>query len=487
MHGGGTGWHLSMHSADQKPRITRALLGRVLRYARPYWRHLAVMLVMIVLSTVVGLISPLIFRTMIDTVLPSGDLTRLAILALALLFLPILDGGISVVQRRLNAQVGEGVIFDLRNTLYSKLQQMSLRFFTNTKTGEMMSRLNNDVVGAQNAVSSTFVNIITNLIQGAAVLIVMLTLEWKLTLAASFILPLLFFIAQKVGNILRRIARQSMELNARMNAHMNETLNIGGALLVKLFGRTDQEVGRFRKHAGGVRDIGIRRAVIGSLFFVMLGLVGAVGTALVYGLGGWYVIQETFTVGTIVAFGSYLTQLYKALQGLAGAPVDFATSLVSFERVFEVVDLPLDIPEKKDAIELKNPRGDLEFDNVSFDYDIDDSILLKDVKRYGRVENVEAVFSGGKTKEDEPGETAVKRNGNTPFSSGETEAGELVVEAHQTKVGKIGGQLNHRRQVLPVRGAPGHVGLTQYGKGVRMVPRRAAKLDREAKVTRQQS
>jgi ATP-binding cassette subfamily B protein len=170
MHGGGGGgstWHLSMHAAEAKPKITRALLVRVLRYARPYWRHLLVMLVMILLSTVVGLISPLIFRTMIDKVLPSRDLTRLAILALALLFLPILDGGISVVQRRLNAQVGEGVIYDLRNTLYTKLQQMSLRFFTNTRVGEMMSRLNNDVVGAQNAVSSTFVNIITNLIQGS--------------------------------------------------------------------------------------------------------------------------------------------------------------------------------------------------------------------------------------------------------------------------------------------------------------------------------
>ena len=425
MHGGGS-WRISMHADEQKPRITRALLLRVLRYARPYWRHLVVMLVMILLSTVVGLISPLIFRNMIDTVLPSRDLSQLVLLALALLFLPILDGGISVVQRRMNAVVGEGVIFDLRSTLYTKLQQMSLRFFTNTKVGEMMSRLNNDVVGAQNAVSSTFVNIITNLIQGVAVLVVMLTLEWKLTLAASFILPLLFFIAQKVGNVLRRIARQSMEMNARMNAHMNETLNIGGALLVKLFGRGDQEVGRFRTHAAGVRDIGIRRAVIGSLFFVMLGLVGAVGTALVYGLGGWYVIQETFTIGTIVAFGSYLTQLYRALQGLAGAPVDFATSMVSFERVFEVVDLPLDIPEKKDAIDLIDPRGDLEFDTVSFDYDIDDSILLKDVKRFGKAENVDAVFSGGKTK-DEPGDASEKRNEHMLDAGMETEAGNGIV------------------------------------------------------------
>ncbi len=376
MHGGGGNWHVTMHAAEQKPKVTRALLLRVLRYAKPYWRHLAGMLVMILLSTAVGLVSPLIFRNLIDNVLPSGDLSRLVTLAIALLLLPVLDGGISVVQRRLNAQVGEGVIYDLRLTLYTKLQRMSLRFFTNTRVGELMSRLNNDVVGAQNAVSSTIVNIITNLIQGISILVVMLTLEWKLTLAASVILPLSFYIAQRVGQVLRRIARQSMEMNARMNAHMNETLNIGGSLLVKLFGRGEQEVGRFRERAGSVRDIGIRRAVIGSTFFVMLGLVGAIGTALVYGLGGWYVIQKTFTIGTIVAFGSYLTQLYKALQGLAGAPVDFATSMVSFERVFEIVDLPLDIPEKKDAIRLTNPRGDLEFDHVSFDYEKGHSSLL---------------------------------------------------------------------------------------------------------------
>ena len=428
MHGGGRGgggWRASMHAEEKKPKLTRELLIRVLRYARPYWRHLAVMLVMILLSTVVGLVSPLIFRTMIDTVLPSRDLSRLVMLAVALLILPILDGGITVVQRQLNSKVGEGVIYDLRLTLYSKLQKMSLRFFTNTKVGEMMSRLNNDVVGAQTAVSSTFVSIITNLIQGTAVLIVMLTLEWKLTLAASFILPLLFFIAQRVGNILRRIARRSMELNARMNAHMNETLNIGGALLVKLFGRSDQEMARFRERAGGVRDIGIRRAVIGSLFYVMLGLIGAVGTALVYGLGGWYVIQETFTVGTIVAFGSYLTQLYKALQGLAGAPVDFATSLVSFERVFEVVDLPLDVPEKKDPLILTNPHGDLEFENVFFNYDLDDSILLKDVKRYGRLETVEAVFSNEKNPSGEPGENSEKK----PNPAGDEGVEITVVEA----------------------------------------------------------
>jgi len=196
-----------------------------------------------------------------------------------------------------------------------------------------------------------------------------------------------------------------MDMNAQMNAHMNETLNIGGALLVKLFGRAKEEEARFRERAANVRDIGIKRAVTGSTFFVIFGLVSAVGTALVYGLGGYYVITDVFTVGTIVAFGSYLGQLYGSLQGLASAPVDFSTSMVSFERVFEVIDLPQDIIEKEDALELRDVKGELEFDNVTFNYTVDTSLLLKDVKRYGRHEDVTAVLSlgakGNGKKQDE--------------------------------------------------------------------------------------
>ena len=390
-HGGN--FFISMRSGDDKPKVTRELLLRVLTYARGYWWHIGGMLVTILLTTGLSLVTPLIFRQMIDTVLPSKNLNQLFILALALLFLPILEGGIGVIQRRLNSAVGEGVIYDLRVSLFARLQRMSLRFFTNTKVGELMSRLNNDVVGAQNAISNTIVDIITNIIQAIAILAVMLTLQWKLTLLSIVILQLFLLIARRLGVVLRDIAREAMDINAKMNAHMNETLNIGGALLVKLFGRTNEETSRFRERASAVRDIGIRRAVIGSSFFVMLGLVSAVGTALVYGLGGWYVIKGTFTVGTIVAFGSYLGQLYGTLQGLAGAPVEFSTSMVSFERVFEVIDLPQDIVEKEDAVALKDVRGELEFDNVFFNYKVDTSILLKEVKRYGRHEDVKAVLS----------------------------------------------------------------------------------------------
>ena len=406
-HGGG--WFMSMRSGDEKPKVTRELLLRVLAYARPYWWHLGGMLVTILIGTGLSLVGPLIFRQMIDVVLPSKNINQLIMLSFALLLIPLIDGGIGVIQRRLNATVGEGVIYDLRSALFTRLHRMSLRFFTNTKVGELMSRLNNDVVGAQNAISSVITDIVTDLIRAIAVLAVMLTLEWRLTLVSLLILPLFILFAKRLSGVLRDISRKAMELNAQMNAHMNETLNIGGALLVKLFGRGREEEARFRERAAGVRDIGVRRAVVGSSFFVILGLVGAVGTALVYGLGGYYVITGAFTIGTIVAFGAYLDQLYGTLQSLTGAPVSFSTSMVSFERVFEIIDLPTDIPEKENAFVLDDAQGNLEFVNVTFNYRVDESKLLKDVKRYGRMEDVGAVLSlqtseaksNGKKKDEE--------------------------------------------------------------------------------------
>jgi ATP-binding cassette, subfamily B, bacterial len=394
----GSGWWSYLSSPDEKPKVTWPLMQRVLGYSKPYRWQIAGMLVMILLTTGLTLLTPLILRDLVDRTIPTGDINRLVLLALGLLLIPALGGIINVVQRRLNAWVGEGVIYDLRVALYSSLQRMSLRFFTHTKVGELMSRLNNDVVGAQNAISNTIVGILTNIIQAGAVLVVMLTLEWQLTLISVAILPLFILVARRMGNRLREIARQHMELNAQMNAMMNETLNIGGALLVKLFGRRRQEIERFQDRAVNVRDIGVKRAVTGISFFVIIGLLSAVGTALVYGIGGYLVIQGEFTIGTIVAFGAYLTSLYSALQGLANAPVEFATSVVSFERVFEIIDLPPDIHEIQDAFSLRDIRGELVFENVTFRYDINEEGLLSDVRRFGSIENVTAVLSGDRSK-----------------------------------------------------------------------------------------
>lgn len=394
MHGNRGGMKSLITATDEKPKVTLPLLKRVLKYGLPYRNWIIFLLGLILAHTGLTLLIPLIMRDLIDRTIPAKDIQRLVLQAIALLTIPALNGGISVLQRRLSASVGEGVIFDLRVSLFSTLQRMSLRFFTNTKVGELMSRLNNDVIGAQNAISNTIVVIITNLIQGVLILAVMLNLDWRLTLISVAVLPLFIFASRRMGSRLRDIARGQMEANARMNALMGETLNIGGALLVKLFGRDNFEVERFSRRAESVRDLGIRRAFMGSIFITLIGLLTAVGTSLVYGLGGYFAIRGDFTIGTIVALGAYLGSLYNALQTLSNAPVEFATSMVSFERVFEVIDLPEDIPEKAGAAELKDIQGRIEFDDVTFDYEIGDEFMLSDVHRYGSVDSVTTVLSG---------------------------------------------------------------------------------------------
>ena len=391
---GHTGLHRMMNATEEKPRITRTLLQRVFAYAWPYRLSLLAMLLLILATTALSLLNPLIIRNLIDQTIPNKDLHRLIWLSLSLLLIPAFSGVFNVLQRRISANVGEGVTYDLRMALYSGLQRMSLRFFTNTRIGELMSRLNNDVVGAQTAISSTIVGIVTSLIQAISVLVVMFTLEWRLTLISLVIMPLFILASRKLMDTLRDIARKQMEANAQMNAMMNETLNIGGALLVKLFGQRETEVNRFGQRATEVRKQGVQRAFTGSIFFAIVGLISAVGTSLVYGLGGYFVIIGTFTVGTIVAFGAYLGSLYGAMQGLANAPLDFSTSLVSFERVFEVLDLPVDITEKPDAFQLSNVKGDIKFEAVSFKYEKGDEHFLSDVYRYGSIDNVTTVLSG---------------------------------------------------------------------------------------------
>ncbi|MBK8020667.1 MAG: ABC transporter ATP-binding protein [Chloroflexi bacterium] len=385
---------------DSKPEITWALVKRVLRYAIPFRGQIAASLLLILITSGLGLLTPLIFRDLIDYTLPAGDIARLNLLALALILIPLVSSFIGIINRRLNAAVGEGVIYDLRRHLYGHLQRMSLRFFTNTRSGELISRLNNDVVSAQSAISDTIVGIITNAVQLIATLGVMLSLEWRLTILGLLVFPAFYYIGRAMGKQLRTIARDAMDINAEMNAMVTETLNISGALLVKLFGRRDLEVSRFEERASRVRDIGVRRAVLGSRFWALIGLTGVIGTALVYWVGGHLVLDGVFTVGTIVAFAAFLSRLYGPLEYLTNAPVSFSTSMVSFERVFEIIDLPLEIAEKPDALALKDVRGEIVFENVTFGYPSSTSGLLEEVRRYGRTENVKAVLSGGKATLD---------------------------------------------------------------------------------------
>ncbi|HOR01575.1 MAG TPA: ABC transporter ATP-binding protein [Anaerolineae bacterium] len=390
MHG--SGWRSFLHYDDRQdnPAIDMALLRRVATYGRPYLGRIAAMLGIILAITLLGLVPPLLVRDLIDRTLPQRNLTRLNLLALGMIGIPLVNGLLGVGQRYLGASIGEGVIYDLRVALYAHMQRMSLRFFTNTKTGELMSRLNSDVGGAQRAITGTIVDLITNVITLAGTLAIMVRLDGRLTILAVAVLPLFVIPTRLLGGRLRGVVRGQLSLNAEMNAMMNETLNVSGALLVKLFGRGPSEVGRFAERAGRVRRAGIRQAYLMRWFTLTISLVSAVGSALVFWVGGLLVLRDpAFTIGTIVAFTAYLGALYGPLSALTNARVDFATSMVSFERVFEVLDLPLEIEERPGALTLKEVEGHVTFDHVSFSYQPGEhepgaAATLSEVVRYGR-------------------------------------------------------------------------------------------------------
>ena len=389
-HYGGGWFSYLKQSEDQKMTFDRELLLRVWRFGTPYLGQIAGLMVTILVITGLTLLNPLIMRDLIDNTLPNGDTARLNWLALALVAIPIANGLVGVVQRRLSSQVGEGVIYDLRRALYDHMQRMSLRFFTQTRTGELMSRMNSDVVGAQGAVTWTLTNMTANIVTVIGTLTIMFALEWRLTLISLMVLPAFVILARRIGKTLRRIRRRSMEANAEMNAIMNETLNVSGALLVKLFGREKHEMGRFGGYAEEVRDIGVQSAVISRWFFMGLGIATALGTALVYWIGGYMTIQGQFTIGTIVAFGSYLGQLYGPLSALSNLPVEFAQSMVSFERVFEVLDIPVEIQELEKAETLVEANGLIEFEKVHFSYQVGQQGLAE-IERF-------SFFGGGNVK-----------------------------------------------------------------------------------------
>lgn len=388
---------------DKRPALSWSLIKRVWEFAHPYRWRVVGLLITILLISAISLVSPLLFRRMIDVAIPEGNSQMITLLALGMMAVPLINGVFGIVQRWLNSQIGEGVIFDLRCALYSHMQQMSLRFFTETRTGEIMSRLNNDVIGAQRAISDTAVNIISNLAKVGATLTIMFAIDWRLTLLGVAVLPLFLLPTRRIGRRLRDLRRQSMVLNAEMNATMNETMNVSGALLVKLFGREPYELERFSQDAEGVREIGIRQAVMMRWFFMLLGVVGAIGTAVVYLVGGHMALAGTFTIGTIVAFAAYLGQLYGPLTALTTAPVEFAQSLVSFERVFEVLDMPIEIEEESNALELAKVDGRIEFEHVFFDYQHlaeGYSSGLEDVARFGWRGGGEVLLQRGKERVD---------------------------------------------------------------------------------------
>lgn len=364
--------------------MDRELLKRVWGYGRPYRSGLIGVFATIVVISSLSVVPAILIKLLVDEALPAKDIGQLTFLGMGMIIVPLINALVGVVQRWLSSRVGEGIIFDLRRELFAHLQRMSLRFFTATRTGELMNRLNTDVVGAQQAITGTFVTIVSNVISVVVILVVMLQAEWRLTLLAVAALPLFVLPARRVAKVLRRVTQQQLEHEARMSGILQEAFNVSGAMLVRLFGRWDHERDRFSEQAGHVRDYGIRRALVGRGFFAALGLVSAIGTATVFWVGGLMVINESISLGTIVMFSALLSQLYGPLSAISNSRVEFATSLVSFERVFEVMDLDTDIPAPDNPISLVPSRGHVEFSNVSFRYQSDEPEGLDAVRRFSR-------------------------------------------------------------------------------------------------------
>ena len=355
-------------SALEGKRMSRGALRRVWRFARPYRRSIYGFLGTIVAAALLSLVAPFAFRRILDHSIPTKDRTEITILAGVVVVAAVVDAVLSIIQRWYSATIGEGLIYDLRVALFDKVERMPMAFFTRTQTGNVISRMNNDVIGAQSALTSTLGSVVSNIVVLITTLAAMASLEWRLTLLSLVVLPIFIIPAKRVGRRLQGISRQNMEYNAQMNTQMSERLNVSGALLVKLFGRHDREVSSFSKRAAGVRDTGVQSAMYGRVFFVALGLVGALGAAAVYGIGAHLAVSGSISGGTLVALATLVARVYQPLTGLTNARVDLMTAFVSFDRVFEVLDAPISIVDAPGAVDLVSPRGAVDFVDVSFRY-----------------------------------------------------------------------------------------------------------------------
>ena len=370
-------------SAVAGAKIGKTSVRRVWRFARPYRRSILGFLATILFTSVIALIPPLMFRLIVDEAIPDSDKRRIVYLTIVLVVVALGDAALQIVQRWYSARIGEGLIYDLRVALFDKVQNMPIAFFTRTQTGALISRLNNDVVGAQTAVTGTLGSVVSNVVIFTTTLVAMLALEWRLTLLALVVLPVFIVPAKRVGARLQEISREQMGLNASMNTQMTERFNVSGALLVKLFGRHKEEVGAFGSRASRVRDIGITAAMYGRVFFVALGLVGALGAVAIYGVGAFMVVSGGITIGTLVAMAAFVQRIYQPLTGLTNARLEVLTALVSFERVFEVLDAPVAITDRMGAVDITNPRGEIEFENVSFRYPPGSSVSIASLELSG--------------------------------------------------------------------------------------------------------
>ena len=349
-------------------KLSPGLARRILRFASRYRGRLAVFLAVIVVGELLSAANPLIFRAIIDDGILGRDGGLVVRLALLLAAIAITDTLLSLLERWISSRVGEGLIFDLRTQVFAHVQQMPIAFFTRTHTGAVVSRLNNDVLDAQQAFTDTFSSVVGNGIGVAVTVVAMLLLSWQVTLLALVLLPVIILPARWVGQRIQAITREGYDLNAKMTSTMTERFNVAGALLVKLFGQPAREVAAFEEKAGRVRDIGITRAMYTRVFRASILLAASLATALVYGLGGLLATDGTLEVGTLVALAAYLNRLYAPLTALSNVQVDVMTALVAFDRLFEVLDLEPTVAEKPGAIAIPTGPASIEFDHVDFSY-----------------------------------------------------------------------------------------------------------------------
>lgn len=374
-----TAWtqlHSVMTAQQQRRPLARATLRRIAVFARPHRAGITRFVLLGIVTALLAVATPVLAGRVVDAIVAGHDSGRVVRLSLLIAAVALAEAGLGILVRRLSATLGEGLILDLRTAVFDHVQRMPVAFFTRTRTGALVSRLNNDVIGAQRAFASTLSGVVTNVVTLLLTLAVMLALSWQITLLALVLLPVFVLPARRMGSRMARMQREAAELNAAMGTRMTERFSAPGATLVKLFGRPEEESAQFAARAGQVRDIGVRTATAQSVFITALTLVSALALALVYGLGGWFALRGTLEAGAVVSLALLLTRLYAPLTSLAGARVEVMSALVSFERVFEVLDLEPLIAEKPGAVAVPDGPVAIEFDDVRFAYPAADKVSL---------------------------------------------------------------------------------------------------------------
>ncbi|MEU3600550.1 ABC transporter ATP-binding protein [Streptomyces sp. NPDC006798] len=404
-----TAWtqaYRAMHAEQDRRPFNRASLRRIAGFARPHRGRIIRFLGLSVLTALLAVATPVLAGRVVDTIVGGGDPGTVIRLALLIAVIAVAEAGLGVVERLLSSRLGEGLILDLRTAVFDHVQKMPVAFFTRTRTGALVSRLNNDVIGAQRAFSSTLSGVAGDIVTLLFTLIVMLTLSWQITLLALVLLPVFVLPARRMGTRMAALQREGARLDAEMGTRMTERFSAPGATLVKLFGRPGQESREFAQRAERVRDIGVRTAMAQTVFITALTLVSALALALVYGLGGWYALRGSMEPGAVVALALLLTRLYAPLTALAGARVEVMGALVSFERVFEVLDLKPLIEDREDARETREGALSVEFEDVRFGYPSADKISLASLEEVAALDTRggEEVLKGVSFRA-EPGQT----------------------------------------------------------------------------------